>query len=117
MKSILFFLLCASLAVGQNKTPFFDGTEFDPGIPSPKSVLGYEIGDRFTSYHGMQQYIDRVVQSSDRVRRFVYGESYEHRPLQILVVSSPTNLANLEEIRTSNLLLTDPRNFKAPDAP
>ena len=113
MKSLLLIFAISGTLLAQKQIQYFEGTEYDPRVPSPKSILGYDIGDRFTDYQSMGQYIDRILPSSPRVRRVVYGESYEHRPLQILIVTSPANLARLDEIRTANLRLTDPRNFKS----
>lgn len=113
MKSLLSILLASALCLAQKPPQFFSGTEFNPNIPTPQSVLGHEIGDRFTDYRNMEKYIEKLTASSDRVKRIFYGETYEHRPLQVLVVTSPKNLARLDAIRTQNLKLTDPRNFKA----
>ncbi|MBF8248264.1 MAG: zinc carboxypeptidase, partial [Bacteroidetes bacterium] len=95
---------------------FFPVGAVNPSVPSPSSILGYEIGDRFTDYRNLERYMERLSASSNRVKRIIYGETYEHRPLQLLVMSSPTNLAKMEEIRSSNLKLTDPRMVKPVEA-
>jgi len=105
-----FAILCAiSIGVAQDMTSFFPGGTYDPGVPTPRSVLGYEIGERFTDFRKLEMYIDKLVSSSDRVQRFFYGETNEDRPLQALVISAPKNLARLDEIKAANKLLTDPR--------
>jgi len=113
MKVLLLALLSFSITLAQKPVRILVGTEYNTVIPTTRSILGYDVGDRYTDYRSMEMYITSIVHSSDRVRRIVYGESYEHRPLQILIVSSAKNLERLEAIRQANLRLTDPRKFKS----
>lgn len=101
----IFFSVCSAQIT---QIPFNAGT-YDPHIPTPKSVLGYEIGERYTDFRNLERYIERLLSSSNRIQRIIYGTTYETRPLQALVVSSPTNLARLDEIKAANRSLTDPR--------
>jgi hypothetical protein len=114
MKKILFaFLFISSLHA---QTGFeLPGTRFDPSIPTPRSILGYNIGDQFTDYASLNSYIDELVWSTDRAKREVYGMTSEHRFLQALIISTPENLARLEEFRANNLKLTDPRSLRSKD--
>jgi hypothetical protein len=108
----LFLILCAvSISFAQDMASFFPGGTYDPKVPTPRSVLGYGIGERFTDYRGLETYIDKLVSSSDRVKRFFYGETNESRPLQALVISSAKNLSRLDEIKAANKRLTDPRTL------
>jgi len=107
MKLLALLLIAASTLRGQDV--FVALGDVNQSIPSPASVLGYEIGDRFTEFRSLEKYIDRLVHSSDRVRHVVYGKSIENRELQALIISSPKNLARLDEIRSTNRQLTDPR--------
>lgn len=70
---------------------------------SPKEFFGYEFGERFTPHHRLVAYVEHVAATNDRVSLSYYGESYEHRPLLALFVSSPANIGRLEQIRTDNL--------------
>ena len=86
---LLFFLLQAVLAGAQTK--------------SPAEFLGYEVGERFTRHHFVVDYYKHVQENNDNVQLINYGETYEHRPLMVAVVSSPENIERLEDIRISNL--------------
>ncbi|MBI3578781.1 MAG: hypothetical protein HY089_05135 [Ignavibacteriales bacterium] len=114
----LFLSGCLVACIGtfcfaQQGFDFFPGGTYNPAIPSPKSVLGYTIGERFTDFRNLEKYIDKLVPSSDRVKRLYYGETNEHRPLQVLIISSPKNLSRLDEIKSANKKLTDPRTIKS----
>ncbi len=73
-------------------------------IMSPEDFLGYPLGERFTRHHKVVEYFKHVADASNRVVFFNYGETYEHRPLIYVVVTSPVNHARLEQIRTDNLI-------------
>lgn len=70
---------------------------------SPKEFLGYELGDRFTRHHRVVEYYKHVADALPNVEFYQYGETYEHRPLIYVVVTSPENFQNLEQIRLNNL--------------
>ena len=113
MNKLLVFLFLPVAIMLAQKSDFYPLGSVNAVVPTPKSVLGYEIGDRFTDYRNLERYMEKLAGSPDRVKRVIYGETYEHRPLQVLFISSAANLARLEEIRTQNLILTDPRVQKA----
>ncbi|MCY4000862.1 MAG: M14 family metallopeptidase [Bacteroidetes bacterium] len=72
-------------------------------LQSPSEFLGYRLGQEFTPYHRVNDYIHHVAATSENVIHVEYGRSYEDRSLQYLIVSSVDNLSRLEEIRMSNL--------------
>lgn len=87
---------------------FFPGGTYDTRVPTPASVLGYEVGSYHTDYAGLERWL-AALRGSDRVRVLRYGESVEKRPLYLIVISSPANIARLDEIRGAMQKLADPR--------
>ncbi len=75
-------------------------------VPSPAEILGYELGDRFSRHHQIVEYFEAVSAQSDRAQLMTYGHSNEGRKLVLAMVSTPENLANLEQIRQDNLRRT-----------
>ncbi|MDX1502476.1 MAG: M14 family zinc carboxypeptidase, partial [Thermoanaerobaculia bacterium] len=53
-------------------------------------------------------YYRRLAESSDRVATWEYGRTYEGRPLQLVAISSPANIARLEELRDEHRRLAEP---------
>ncbi|MCW5756459.1 MAG: hypothetical protein KIT54_04400 [Phycisphaeraceae bacterium] len=86
---------------------YFGGLRFDPAIPTPEATLGYRIGERFTRHHDRVEYCKALAAASDRVRFAEYGRSHQGRPLVLLTISSPANLARLDEILSANAQLRD----------
>jgi len=72
-------------------------------LQSPSEFLGYEIGTEFTRHADVVSYFKQVAEQSDWVTYQEYGKTNERRPLTYAVISTPENLANLENIRTNHL--------------
>ena len=59
MKRVIVFLVLVILAYGSvlaQTTEFYPGSQYDSAVPTPKSVLGYEIGEYFTDHHQMEEW-------------------------------------------------------------
>lgn len=88
---------------------------WDPAVPTPRAVLGYDIGDRFTPHHMLSRYIDRVAQASRRMRVDTVALTFEGREVYVLALTSEANIARLEQIRADAARLSDPRGVSTAD--
>jgi hypothetical protein len=107
----------AAQTAGTSEKPydFYSRGPYRPSISRPSTILGYEAGERHTTFREQEQVIQSYVASaSERVRLFDYGKSTENRPLRLLAISSPENLLKLEEIRSRIARLADPRKLASP---
>lgn len=77
--------------------------KYNPDIPSPKSFLGYEIGDWHIGHDQLVYYLKELANKSDRIELTEYARSHENRPLIALSISSEKNIGNLENIRKAHL--------------
>ncbi len=94
------FLTLACLLLWANSTP--------QALKSPSEFLGYELGSQFTRHHEVIAYYDYVRNAMpDHVQLQPYGTTHERRPLVVAIVSSPENMARLEEIRQEHLESTE----------
>lgn len=75
-------------------------------LKTPEQFLGYKPGDRFTPHHRMVDYFEYVASQNPNIKIIQYGETNEKRPLFVAILSSPENMAHLEQIRTDNLKRT-----------
>ena len=80
-------------------------------VPTPESVLGYMLGERYTPHWKILSYARAVDAASDRVAMKSYGRTYEGRDLVLLFVSAPANIARLDELRATMAKLADPRTL------
>lgn len=73
---------------------------------SPDDFLPHNIGEQFTSHHLLVDYYEYVAENSPYVQLIEYGRTNEGRPLILAFVSTPENLAKLEDIRLNQLRRT-----------
>lgn len=80
---------------------------YNPAIPTPKDVIGHEVGEWHVTHDKLVQYMTTLAQVSDRITLENRGTTFEGRPLLLLTVSSPENLANIDRIQREHLSLTE----------
>src|SRR5688500_4974063 len=90
--------------------PFAAGGTSDPAVPTPRIVLGYEVGDRFTPHHMLMRYLDRLAATSPRIRLDTVAHSVEGREVMMVIVTSEANQQRIEAIRADAARLADPRS-------
>jgi hypothetical protein len=94
---------------------FYARGPYREGVPRPQTVLRYDVGDFHTNYAMMERVVGAIAQAApDRVRVFDIGLTNEYRMQRLVAISSPENIARLEEIRANLKKLSDPRGL--PDA-
>ncbi|MEW6337380.1 MAG: M14 metallopeptidase family protein [Acidobacteriota bacterium] len=84
-------------------------------VPSPKDVLGLDVGqDRALAlYSESERYLEALAAASDRVEPLAMGPTVEGRTMRALAISSPANLARIDELRRGWARLADPRGLTA----
>lgn len=71
-------------------------------LPTPISVLGHNPGDDFylADYEDTIKYFHALADAApDRMKMFTVGKSSEGRDIEIAVISSPKNIAKLDETK------------------
>ena len=85
-----------------------DSCNYDKQIPTPSSVLGFEVGEfQVTPEQGVA-YIKALAAASDRVLLRQYGWTHERRPLYLLIISTEENIRDIDRIKAEHDLLSDP---------
>lgn len=80
-------------------------------IASPEQFFGFQMGaDRkLARWDKLVEYYEMLGRQSDRMQVVNMGPSTMGHPFLVLYISSPDNLARLEELRRINARLSDPR--------
>ncbi len=92
------------------KFSFYDRGPYRQGVPRPESILGFNVGEMHTQYHLQERVLLAIAESAkDRVRVEEIGVSNERRTMRIYIVSSPENIARLDQIRADLDRIADPR--------
>ncbi|HEU4564039.1 MAG TPA: M14 family zinc carboxypeptidase, partial [Gemmatimonadaceae bacterium] len=115
MRLAALVLLAAALARPARAQPAYsDGAAgYDPAVPTPRAVLGYDVGDRFTPHHLLMRYVERLAAASPRLRVDTVARTVEGRELLLIAITGDANRARLEEIRRDAARLADPRGATA----
>jgi len=96
--------------------PLFSGGAYDPSIPTPASVLGFEVGDRPARHAEAIRYFEAVAAAAPkRVVLTEYARTYEGRELVYALVSSEENIARRDAIRAATARLADTRGLSRAD--
>ncbi|HSE99124.1 MAG TPA: M14 family zinc carboxypeptidase, partial [Blastocatellia bacterium] len=116
----LLALTVASLfttVVAQEKFDFYSRGPFRQEVPRPSSITGYEPGQLQTPQGQIVRVLEKIAAAApDRVRLLENGQTWEYRKLYLAIVTSPENLARLDEIKASIAKLADPRRLSETEA-
>ncbi len=115
MRTIFSLLLCLTFAWGAAAQDpvtldYFlpDTCNYDKHVPTPSSILGFEVGEfQITPEQGVN-YIKALAAASDRVLLRQYGWTHERRPLYLLIISTEENIRDIDRIKAEHDLLSDP---------
>lgn len=108
--NLLFVLLLVPDVQAQVDLNYYlpDDISYDSSIPTPQEVLGYQVGEWHVGHDQLIYYMRALAASSDRIKLEDHGTSYEKRPLIHLIITSPKNHSNLEELREQHIDWADP---------
>lgn len=90
------------------------GVEYDPTIPRPEDVTGFRLGEIIYPPHMHATYVEALGAASERMVVDIIGRSHFGRPIHQVTVSSPQNLARLDEIKATQRSLLAPNPPQAP---
>lgn len=117
--TLLWAVLLAACAIHFAQSPI-PAQSATPGqtLPSPEEFLGFKVGaDRkLASWPQVVAYMTRAAKASDRIRFTELGKSTMGNPFIMVTISSPKNLARLEEIRANQNKLAHPYNLSEKEA-
>jgi len=109
-KLLLLVFLCLSTVIikAQDLNYYLPkGINYDPAIPTPKSIIGHEVGEWHVTHDKLLNYMKAIAAASNRVTLQVMGTTYEGRQQVLLFITSPKNQKNLETIRQQHVQLTE----------
>jgi len=112
-------VLSAQLVFGQpeKKFDFYTRGDYIQNVPTPQSILRFDVGDHHTTYAQMEDVIQKIAASApERVKIFDIGLTNEFRMQHLVAISSPENIARLDQIKADIAKLTDPRRTSAAEA-
>lgn len=101
------------LVTPKHGSPLVDHLPVVPGVPSPRDILGYNIGKpkTLTYYADQLRYYRALAKATPRVKIETIGKSDEGRELVVVWISSEANMAKLDQNRKNLARIADPRGM------
>ncbi|WP_422107879.1 M14 family zinc carboxypeptidase [Winogradskyella sp.] len=107
----LFLVLASTTLFSQSQTSLSyylpKGVTYNPNIPTPKSVIGHEVGQWHVTHDKLVQYMYALAEASDRITIEDRGNTFEDRPLLLLTITSPQNHKNINAIKKAHVAATE----------
>ncbi|SVC65360.1 uncharacterized protein METZ01_LOCUS318214, partial [marine metagenome] len=82
-------------------------------ITTPASFFGFRLGSErnIARWDKIVEYFYQLNAESEAIRVINMGPSTDGNPFLLAIISSPQNLANLDELRDANEQISDPRGL------
>lgn len=87
-------------------------------IPAPKQYFGFELGTsgKLARFSKIQAYLKLIGDNSNRADYLNLGTTVNGNDMPLLHISSPANLARIDQILAANDRLANPRGLSEEDA-
>jgi len=122
IKSFASLVICLLFAFSiQAQKPelsyYLSETSYDNAVPSPEEFLGYQVGEWHVSHDQLKYYMEKLAETSERVTIETYGYSHEHRPLQLLTITSKKNHDRIDKILEQHQKMANGEQVDMKDLP
>lgn len=110
-------VLLGMLLAGSGIATRIGEAQAQQALQTPEQFFGHQMGaDRMlANWDKLHAYYQLLAKSSNKVKLVELGKSSEGRPFIALFISSPANLAKLDQYREINAKLADPRGIPEPE--
>ena len=106
--TLLFTLKAQAVSLSLNDV-FSDVPTLNEALPAPKEITGVDVGERHWYHYEIVNYLDALAEASPRmVALGEHARTYGGRPLVSYAISTPENLARLDEIKAARTAIIDP---------
>ena len=87
-------------------------------IPTPKEIIGHEVGEWHVSHDKLVQYMYALADASNRITIEDRGKTFEGRPILLLTITSEDNHNNINQIIENHKKITEyNENISTEDQP
>lgn len=103
-------LMLVSSAAANEEYDLWPNTQYNSDIPTHTEVLGYEVGERITSYADMLRFFEALEAAAPkRIKLFEYAKTWEGRKLIYVAIGASEVISDLDSFASNMQKLSDPR--------
>ncbi len=102
---VTLMLACVFLQAQDDFSQWIEGADYDGAIPAYEQFLGFAPGAELSTPRDVVRYLAALAEASERVMLRTIGQTYQGRDMVTAVITSPENLARLDEIRAQTARL------------
>ncbi|MDX2128811.1 MAG: M14 family metallopeptidase [Chloroherpetonaceae bacterium] len=106
---LIVYTVQSSPLLAQSEIPFAPNSVYDLKVPTPKSILGFELGSRPVRHSDVLKFFQVLANHSNRIQLRTHGYSHEGKELIYAIVTKPENLEKFNELQAQRTRLSDPR--------
>ena len=83
-------------------------------VPTPETTFGFKPGAdyKLATYEAIDSYLEALDGASDRMAMIEIGRSVEGRPLRLIAITSPQNMARLDRFKAIAAALATTRDAR-----
>jgi hypothetical protein len=105
-------VLLATLQVPAVSQELVPGAQYDPDVPTLQQVVGHDFREEVTAPDDVVRYMEALAESApERTHLIRYAESWEGRPLVVLVIASAARIAQLDQVKDDLTRLAHPEGL------
>ena len=93
------------------------GISYNKEIPTPKEVIGHEVGEWHVTHDKLSEYIRTLAEKSPRFKIENRGNTFEGRPILLVTVTSENNHKDIEAIQENRIKVVNGEKQPTADMP
>ena len=107
---ILLYVCTLGNIISQTTFSYFlpQSVKYDSTIPTPKKIIGHEVGEWHITHDRLVQYMYALAQASNRITIQEQARTYENRPTLLLTITSLENHQKIGNIQATHLNFSNP---------
>jgi len=116
---IIIALFLSGLSVQAQTLEYYlpQGISYNKDIPTPKEVIGHEVGEWHVTHDKLSEYVRTLAEKSPRFKLENRGSTFEGRPILLVTVTSESNHNNIQAIQEDRIKVVNGEKPPTADMP
>lgn len=117
MTGVALFLINFNLSAQSLDYYLPQDISYNKDIPTPKEVMGFEVGEWHISHDKLVEYFKILAEKSSRFNIETTGRTFENRPILLVTITSENNHNRIKTIQENQLKVVNGEKQPTSDMP